>query len=359
MALTCGLAGCSAGAEVATGDVSDAGLKAAQALVAEATVLSATDLPLPSEPVARQKLRVFVVSPNASNPYSTLMVQSFQEAAGVMGWELSPAYDAASSATKGAGFIRQAVQEGYNAIYYPSMQVDALRGPVQEALAAGLTIACPDCAPQQLGDSFITPTTDNAEIGRRLAAHAITTLQGKGTILTYPDPEYSTITQRFEAFDEYIAQNCPACTVKPTQFTAASLAQPGPPVWASALSTNPPGTVDLAVAPFAVASRLFATTQQSRGRSDIKIMDTGNSDVQQLDLLATKSLPYIGSTAVPEQYEAWASVDLIARVRAGQPLYDVTKLPSVLATPDNAVQFKSGSAEPDIDYKTRFTELWR
>ncbi|MCU4186428.1 substrate-binding domain-containing protein [Acidiferrimicrobium sp. IK] len=336
----------------------------AQLSAAESVVKTATDVhhgtfPMPSTPVKPGQWKVFLISPNQADPYSGFAINNFEDAAKVMGWQLSPVHDAAGSAATAAGFIEQAIQQGYNALFYPSMQVQALSTPIKNALAAHLVIACPDClAYPEYGPNFITPDVDQAAAGRALGAYAMTRSGGSGTFLAYPDPQYSFIEARYQAFLQYLQQNCSACKVKTSEYTTAYLTQQGPPIWTSALSANPSGTVKAAVAPFPFAAQQMVQTEHNEGRSDIPLMDFGAAEGPTQQLMASGTVPYVATITVPEVYEDWVSADLIARALGGQPLYSVTNLPSVLTTPDNVKSMLDGSSSPSFDFKAQLQKSW-
>jgi ABC-type sugar transport system substrate-binding protein len=342
---------------------STSALSAAEALATKSMNTKATDYPMPTTPVKVPRgVRVFFIDPTESNTvYGPKIYAQVKQAAKILGWTVSPEHDANNSPTAAAAFILQAIQQKYNAIVFPSAFISALEAPIKEALNAGLIFVSQDTvAPAGFGNHFITPDANWEAGGEALAAYTMVRTHGKAKLLTFPDSEFSNLVLVFKGFDAYIRENCPGCTISTTQFQVASLGEPGPPQWLSALSSNPPGSTSttIAISPFSPASVAFAKTEASQGRKDIPVMDAGGLDTTDAQVMISQSAPYEASVMVPYYYETWVGMDQIARALANQPLYNISKLPNALITPANVNQVKNG-LDPGFNYQAELENLWK
>ena len=120
-----------------------------------------------------------------------------------------------------------------------------------------------------------------------------------------------------------LKEYCPDCTYSQEDFPTTDLAKPGPPTWNGFLSANPPGKVQLVAGPYDFMSLPAAKTTQQAGRDDPLItgFDAYSEFVKAIE---TADPPTAAATiAAPFEYCAWAAMDNVARVVAGDEPWDI------------------------------------
>jgi hypothetical protein len=339
-----------------------AALTTAEALISKYSNASAVKVPMPTVPFKPGSKKVLVIAADLTDPYVVSEVKYTDDALSAIGWKASPTFDSNSSVQAADGFMQQAVEQGYNAVDAPSLVAGAATGSeVNAVMKAGASVACFLCLTQrEIKSSNIISAADSDVLdGQLIAAEAIVLSHGKGTFLVFNTPEYADLVARIDAFKAYVTSNCPECKAIPETIPAADFAEPGPPEWTAALSKYPAGTVSAVVTGAPFLSLAFANTEQKEGRSDIKVLDTGELTTQAAQVIGSGTSPYVASITSPVEFAQWALVDALARKVVGASgAVDLNSLPSLLVTKDNASVVSSGSSQPDVNYKEQFEKLW-
>jgi ribose transport system substrate-binding protein len=280
-----------------------------------------------------------------------------QAAAKAMGWTPSPIFDGEFTPAKQAGFVQQAIQQKYDAIILVSMDANSIKAAIDAAVKAKIPIACVMCVnPDFAGDVVDVSTGGVAEgeaIGSWVAANA-----GKGKILGFDDKSFPIVAERRANAIAKINEYCPDCTVEKLDFPTSDLSKAGAPTFTAALNANPPGTLDIVMAPYDPAAIPFAKAAEQQGRTDFKM--TGyDASPDYLELIKKGTGGAAATTAVPFPYCSWGAMDQVARIKAGKAPWESNRLPSVLVTKENADGFgKFGFLTPDFDYQAKFKQLW-
>lgn len=333
------------------------GVAAAKQLVEKATALTGWDWAMPTESFDPGSNKVADISLGASIPAQQALSKFVMQAVSAIGWNGTEFDGKASTATIG-NYVTQAVSQGYKAIVLQSVDVNAIKAPVDQALAAGVAISCVSCLSNGYQDKIHDVSPDWDMQGQEIAAYIMAQTDGKAKVLGFPDSEFPAVTKRMVALGRYLKSNCPDCTYKTTNFTLDQLGSPVPPVWSASLSQNPPGSLTDVVAPYDDAAALFAKAEKQAGRRDIRI-NSMDITIGSAPLFVDGSYP-LGATVVsPYEYEAWSSVDQVARQLAGKKSWDSTKTPSPIVDHHNASNFTQGTFNPtDFDYRSKFLALW-
>lgn len=313
---------------------------------------------LPTESFNPGKHRVAIISAGQQTPAAAAIAAAQEAAAKAMGWQASPILDSQLSTDKAANFIRQAIAQGYNAIDYCCFAVTALTGPINEALAKGIAIACASCVVTGYEDKIHAANPSFIRQGDIMAAWLIASSDGKAKVVGMQDDGFPQVTVRMNEMAAKLKAGCPGCTYKKVEFSSSDLANPGPPSWSAVLAQNPPGTITAAVAPYDAAAPLFLKTADQEGR-DIQI-NSFDLASQFADLMKSGAQNVGADVAAPLTIMGWASIDQLARQLAGQPAWNSTNFPVALVTAANVNEIKDGDLiPPDLDYQATFMKLWK
>jgi ABC-type sugar transport system substrate-binding protein len=320
-------------------------------------------VPVPTQAFTPGKHKLMVISPSQTVSTYVVLVNEAVAAGKAMGWQVSPVCDSKGSPQTGGACIVQGIQQGDNAILYIGAPVTSLEAPIAEAIAKGV----------QFGTNaggFSTASSPNSQIvlssnnyftmGAVLAAETIIKIHGKGKIAYFNDPTFGSTIEAAQGFSNYVRANCPDCTLENKVSPLADVINyPVPPAWAALLSSNPPGTIAAAIAPYGAAATPFAKAEINAGRSDIPILTEGPLDGPSVQLIKSGS-PLVVSLSLPEEYQYWALVDLLGRKVAGVPLWNGTNLPFAVIDKGNAGDLTGDGFDiiPANNFKAEFEQLW-
>ena len=312
---------------------------------------------MPTEAFKPSAQRVAIISLGAAIPAQAAMSKFAMAAVAKIGWD-GKVFDGQTSTATIGNYVTQATNDGYKAIILQSVDVNAIKAPIDKALSQGIAISCISCLSQGYEGKIHDSAPDWKAQGEQMAAYMMVQSKGQAKILGFPDAEFPAVSARMEAMEQYLKQNCPGCKYEKVNFTVDQLGSAVPPAWAAAMSTHPQGTLTDVVAPYDDAAALFAKAAKQAGRSDFRInsmdLTTGS-----LALFQTGGYPLGATTVSPYEYEAWAAVDQVARQLAGKDAWNSTGAPSPLVVESNASQFEGATFSPtDFDYKAKFAQLW-
>lgn len=316
------------------------------------------EFPKPTEAFDPGKGKVAVISCGNAGINCKDGAEDATDAAKAMGWEPSAVFDGEFDPAKQAGFIRQAIQEKYDAIVLVSMDVNSVKAAVDAAKKAKIPVTCVMCANEGLEDIVTDVTTGGTADGEAIGYWTVADSDGKAKVIGFDDASFPIVAKRVAAAKAVMEENCPDCTLQEEDIATTELTEPGPPTWTATLTANPAGTFDYAWAaydPFAIP---MAKTAEQQGRDDIKI--SGYDASPDFVELIKQGGAAAATTAAPFEYAAWGAVDEAARLATGNDTWDATKLPVMLVTQDNADDpaLEAGFFNPPFDYKAEFAELW-
>lgn len=280
------------------------------------------------------------------------------DAAKAMGWTSSPVFDGEFNPAKQAGYVRQAIQEKYDAIVLVSIDVNSIKAAVDAAAKAKIPVTCVMCSNPGLEDIVTDVTTGGTADGEAIGYWTVADSGGSAKVIGFDDASFPIVKKRVDAASAVVKENCSDCTVEIKDIATTELTEPGPPTWTATLTANPPGTFDYAWSaydPFAIP---MAKTAEQQGRDDIKI--SGYDASPDFVTMIKQGGVAAATTAAPFEYAAWGAVDQAARAVAGAKKWDGTKLPVMLVTAENADDpaLEAGFFNPPFDYKADFEKLW-
>ena len=353
----------SASTSAATDD-NQALITKAQAKVAEYTATTAT-YPGPTESFTPGKGKAAAMGCGFAAPVCAEQAKFAVEALQAMGWDVAPAFDGQFSPQVQSGFVDRAVQDGLDGIILVSVDVNTIKASVDRAIEAGLTIACTMCTSGPAYAGKVLDVTVDWDIQGAMAAWKIMADQGtKAQVVSFSDAAFSPPPLRAAGLEKTLKENCPTCTFELVQFATGSIAKPGPPEYNALLAQRAAGTITNVVAHYDGLGMAIAKTTVQAGRTDIAVGGYGGSS-DAIAALLSANPPYAFTVAEPYTYAEWCAADLLARTKAGLPLWDgFDNLPSTLITKDNAQTFLDGNPPPSTnpapsgDWQANFKKIW-
>jgi ABC-type sugar transport system substrate-binding protein len=280
-----------------------------------------------------------------------------------MGWDVGPAIDQQFSPQVGSAAVDRAVADKVDGIIIIGSDVNPLKAAVTRAIDAKIAVLCSVCAsgPEWKG-KVMDVTVDFHRQGEIAAWKVLSEAGDKAKIHGYRDLGFLTATTRQVGLVDTIEKECPKCSIKVDDFSAPEIAKPGPPQFSALLTANPPGTLDYVVGHYDGFAVAAAKTAKNAGRDDIKI---GGYDgyTNGLEEIVNNSPIMDFIVAEPYNYAAWASADLLGRIKAGVPLWEgYDKIDSTLIDSSNVQKYLD--QEPDHfpgppDYRAKLTALWQ
>jgi len=333
-------------------------VEAAQKQVDKLMDPSQAEFPKPTDAFDPGKGKVAVISCGNAGINCKDGSEDATDAAKAMGWTPSPVFDGEFNPAKQAGYIRQAIQEKYDAIVLVSIDAKSIKAAVDAAAKANIPVTCVMCSNPGMEDVVTDVTTGGTADGEAIGYWTAADSGGEGKVIAFDDASFPIVNVRVEAAKKILAENCSDCEVEVKDIATTELTEPGPPTWTATLTANPPGSFQYAWSaydPFAIP---MTKTAEQQGRDDIKI--TGYDASPDFVELIKQGGDAAATTAAPFEYAAWGAVDQAARKVVGAPEWDGTKLPVMLVTADNADDpaLEAGFFNPPFDYKSEFKELW-
>jgi ribose transport system substrate-binding protein len=338
-------------------DAGGGGVEAAKAAVAEHIKTAGVEFPQPSEPFDPGTGKVAVISCGQAGINCKQGSDDVRAAAEAMGWESSPVFDGEFAPAKQAGYVQQAIREGYDAIVLVSIDANSIKAALDEAKAKDIPVSCVMCTNGGVGD-VIDVTTNGESDGIAIADYIAADSDGKAKLLAYDDKSFPIVRARVDAMKARLDEVCPECEVEEATIATTDLTKPGPPTWTAALAQYPEGSIGYVMAPYDPFAIPFTKTAEQRGRTDLKI---GGYDASPdfVSLIEGGDGPAAVTTAAPFPYAAWGALDQVARVKAGKESWESTGLPVALVTEANAAEFDDAFFSPDdFDYQALFKRLW-
>ena len=330
-------------------------LAKAAAAVAEASKFD-QEFPMPSEPASASGKKIAVMAGGFSAAIHAEMADYMADAVRTSGATLMGPYDGKFTPSTQGGYVDQAVQEAADGIVLFAIDVNTIKAPIEQAIAAGLTVTCAFCYSggyREKGVVDVTP--DFEEQGEVIAWNIIDRTQGKASVLVADEPSQTGVVRRVAGASAVLDQ-CESCSHEELVIPAADLAQPGPPQFTALLSSRASDFTDVIGYADALAAPMLKTLETSGNSGPaVSSYDAEEAVVQKL---TTKSSMSVANMAAPMEFAAWAAVDQAIRGAAGLRPWDSTDLPDVLLTPENVGDYKA-ILEPQTDWKAEFTELWK
>jgi ABC-type sugar transport system substrate-binding protein len=330
----------------------------AQAAVANFEKTTGVKFQQPTEAFDPGKGKVAIISCGNAGINCLQGAKDAQTAAKAMGWTPSPIFDGAFTPAKQAGYVQQAVQQGYDGIVLVSIDAQSIKAAVDAAAAKKIPIACVMCVNPAFKGKVTDVSTGGVAEGQAIGTWIAANAKDGAKIVGYDDKSFPIVAVRRQNATQAIKKYCPNCSVEDANFPTSDLQKPGSPTFQAALSSHPSGSLDFVMSPYDPAAIPFAKVAAQQNRSDFKM--TGyDASPDFVTLIKNGTGGAAATTAAPFPYASWGAVDQVARAKAGKQTWESDRLPVALVTKSNANQFTEAFFSPaDFDYKAMFAKLW-
>jgi ABC-type sugar transport system substrate-binding protein len=314
--------------------------------------------PEPTEPYKPGTGKVAIISCGQAGINCKIMSEQAEKAAKAIGWTPGPIFDGALNTTKQAGFIQQAVQEGYEGIIL--VAVENVGSSVQIAAEHNIPVVCMLCVPDPEGEKngeLYIRTGDGSEEGGYIGEWITTQTTPTANIVLYEDPAFAVIKTRLDSETAAIEKYCPECTVTREQIPTAEIEKPGPPIFTAALAKYPAGELEVVSSGSTAYSIPMAKTAIQQGRTEI-VFGANDCSPEAIELIKEGGVDF-ATTSAPFPFMAWAAMDQVARAKAGVEQWNAEEVPARLVTKNNADKFANGYFEPEgFNFEEMFEETW-
>ncbi|MBS1842839.1 MAG: substrate-binding domain-containing protein [Actinobacteria bacterium] len=342
------------------GGSEEADLAQAKEKVTEFEKLEGVEWPKPTEPFDPGTGKIAIISCGNAGTNCLNSAKEAETAVKAMGWTPSPVFDGEFSPAKQAGYVQQAVQEGYDGIVLVSIDAESIKSAVDAAAAKGVPITCVLCVNPSFKGKVVDVTTGGVAEGEAIGDWIAAESGGEGSVLIYNDKSFPIIAVRESNLEKQLTTLCPGCEIENAEFPTTDLEKPGSPTFEAALAANPAGTLDYVVSPYDPAAIPMVKAAEQEGRTELKI--TGwDATPEFIELIAQGNELAAVDNATPFPYATWGAVDQIGRMHAGLEPWKSDRLPIALVTKNNVDQIlKTGGyfRPPDFDFEAMFKELW-
>jgi ABC-type sugar transport system substrate-binding protein len=350
LASACG----SSNASSDSSSVDEAGLKAAEATVAKASVRPTT-IPVTDpvgKPIPKGKKITFV-----SCGVEACAIQGPILAAGAksLGWTVDQvATD--GSAEKVQGAIDAAIRNGADAVILNAADRDAYAKQIADAKKAGVQfVTC--CSLATAGDGLLYNTaTDkqNGPIGDYLAAEVVADSKGKANALYVNISAFQILKQVGDTFDAGVKKYCSSCSVDNLDIPLTSLGKDAPDRIISYLRSHPKVNYVALSVTDALGTGLPAALKAAGLSDKVKIVGQGGGTQNFTDMKSGAIEALVPADLYSYDY---LMLDALARHWAGVPLNDAGP-PYWLVKKDTVPTDTSKPFPVITDYQQQYEKLW-
>lgn len=322
--------------------------------VAEQAMEPITEWPGPVDgPLAQEGVKVMWVSGGLAAEGFKAPADAAVEAAEVLGWELN-VVDGQFDPRIFNRSIQEAVDQNYDAIILNGITVEAVAESVKRAREAGIVIGSWDGGNQPSAEGATFEVEYPVyEQGVALASYLIWKAGGNANGYFAEAPEFNIIMEWVggarDTFEE-----CASCTVVRTdQFTAADTDTRLPSMVTSTLRSNP--DINVFIGGYDAALLATVPAVRSAGFEDVLI---GSFNAIQPMAQFIRDGKVSASVAEPYAWGAWATLDNINRVFAGEEPVE-QGIPFRLIASENVDEIEpNANWDGDVDFRAHFTEIW-
>ena len=334
--------------------VDEAGLKAAEATVAKASVRPTT-IPVTEpvgKPIPKGKKITFV-----SCGVEACAMQGPILAAGAksLGWTVDQvATD--GSAEKVQGAIDAAIRNGSDAVILNAADPDAYAKQIADAKKAGVQfVTCCSLATTEDGVLYNTATDkQNGPIGDYLAAEVVADSKGKANALYVNISAFEILKQVGASFDEGVKKYCSSCSVDNLDIPLTSLGKDAPDRIISYLRSHPKVNYVALSVTDALGAGLPAALKAAGLGDKVKIVGQGGGTQNFTDMKAGSIDALVPGDLFSYDY---LMLDALARHWAGVPLNDAGP-PYWLVKKDTVPSDTSKSFPVIENYAEQYEKLW-
>lgn len=311
--------------------------------------------PTSSPPVKKGQF-VFSIPCSEATAGCATTNRGVKEAAKVLGWRFMT-IDPEGDPNKQNDAVEQAIRLHANVIVLHAIDPKIVSVPLARARKSGIVVICVTCGHE---NDPITPTGIQHDVtywperqGRVMGALLAVASKGSAQIGMITDPEFPTVQRRYDGTLAALKQ-CSGCKVDATlKFSQTEIGTSLGAKSQAFLRSHPDdGYVWL---PFDAAAAPIISTAMQTGSANAKFVSF-NGDPQNVDFVRKGQELATMGTAL--DWMGWAALDDANRLLNGKPALKDDGVPSRLIVRSNAARYANGGFQGDIDYASKFKELW-
>jgi ABC-type sugar transport system substrate-binding protein len=344
----------SSSASNSSAPVDTAGLKAAEATVAQASVRP-TSIPVTApigKPIPTGKKITFV---SCGVEACAIQGPILAQAAATLGWTVDQvATDGSPEKVQGA--IDAAIRNGSDAVILNAADRDAYSKQIADAEKAGVQfVTCCSLATAGGGLLYNTATDkQNGPIGDYLAADVVAKSGGHADALYVNISAFQILAQVGKTFETGMKKYCSSCSVANLDIPLTSLGKDAPDRIVSYLRSHPKVNYIALSVSDALGAGLPAALKAAGLGSKVTIVGQGGGSQNFSDLKAGAIQALVPADLYSYDY---LMMDALARHWAGVPLVDAGP-PYWLVTKDTAPADTSKAFPVVEDYEAQWKKLW-
>lgn len=326
---------------------------ASYAATVEAAVAGLTDTTFngPTEGFdAPEGIRLAIVACATSTEGCNSGAKAISIAADTMGWE-SQIFDGKNDPITQQQVIEQAVNAGFQAIMLVSIDPDVVRSGLSAAAAKDIPVGSYQqfVAPSEGGVAFDV-STDYRMGGKAEGAYVVTQSEGEARLLALNAPEFASSVEFIEGVVDEV-ETCGTCSIASLEDFVAADVGPQLGVRVVNLLQSDPEITHVHTVFDGAASFVVPAIRQADLGDKVSVLGA-NGGAQNIEWIKNDDIQAV-SFVSSFMYLAYASVDQIGRLLAGEPLVktegvDDERLaysqgaPTALITSDNAADVEIG-----------------
>ena len=311
-----------------------------------------------TSPKPKPGLKVALITCDQNAEGCARPARAQEEAAKLLGWETT-LFDGQGNPAKQLAAINAAVDGGYDAIILDLVDTRVTQEGIQRAIKAGIpmiSVANLSNEPASIPDV----SHDWVLTGELAAEYMIAKSEGHVNALILLDNEFEVVKNgEYKGIMSVLEDEtrCPDCKTTVKQFQIANLeTQPGNHAVA-ALQQDP--SINWVWCVDACMSRVASQVLASGIATDAKGIGM-NANAQNLQLIKDDQFQVM-SVANPYQWEAWAAIDNLNRLIAGEAVVD-QNIPVRIFDKDNVGELPADEMASGwnggLDYVSQYKKLW-
>ncbi|WP_415394509.1 sugar ABC transporter substrate-binding protein (plasmid) [Rhodococcus globerulus] len=353
------LAGCSAGAsQAASGTTDPAAIEAAKTdTTKHMAPRAAEESQIPTDgPAGVTGKSLVAITCAASIEGCVAISDAHIEAAKALGWETT-IIDGKGSPQGWNDAMTNAIALHPDVIALTAILPEGIQGTLQQARDAGIKILCTQCGGSGEAQKLVDVANGDdihSVIGTYLGDYVVAESEGKAHVLAWLYPEFEISETRLNGFKSEI-DKCAGCTLDTFEVKISEWGTTLPDRIQALLAQNP--DIDWIYSPADQTAFDAMNAVEAVGATGRIRVVGGNGDIHTYDTIR-KSDVYVATAGVSPAATAWAGIDGINRLLAGeQPVESFT--PVRLFDTTNADQVKAGTQySGDVDFRSIYRKIW-
>lgn len=322
--------------------------------------------PADDGPPAQTGRHVFMVNSGVQNPTGTKMVTGAQEAADLLGWELT-VFDGKYDPSLYQEGIRQGIAQGADAIWLYSVDCPLVQTALDEARQAGIPVfsqEAAECSDDPDVESYFAASLPFSEgtfadwgvgLGEAQAIWLLAQLGEKANVIEVSVPELVLTKAMSDGFNAKIDELCPTCEVTTVQARTAEFGPALQEKIATALLRNPDAN-GLALSYEDVVTAGGSAAVMESGRNDSLYVASCASFAANVELIRNNAGQDAGCV-FDLTFETWAAADMINRYFAGVEPGE-TGVGHAVIDRDHGLPAEGEDWATEIDYESIYKKVW-